>query len=292
MNAPMPSVAEVWQRIMSGPEPRIGDVDMDAVRIVHHYLDPMSKYFRYEARGLERIPKEHTLVVANHSGGKLPIDMFLFGHAWFNHFRFQRGIFPLLHDVLFSAPPLRRSFRRLGCIPAHPKNARVVLDMGESVLVLPGGDYETFRPYSERYKVDFGRRTGFIDVAMRAHVPITPLVTIGSHEIFFVLTRGERLAKWFGMKALFRYNAFPIIFGLPFGLYFGPVPSPFPLPSKMVSEVIEPIYLYKEEADHRAYDEGDLEHTHARLEMQHVVVKRMQEAMTRLAAERKLPIIG
>lgn len=288
-----PSIREVWSRVRKGHEPRIGELDPDAVRLIHSGLTPFVKYFRYEARHMERIPKEHTLIVANHSGGKLPIDMFLFGWAWYNYFGFeQRKIFTLLHDILFHAKLARRSFRAMGCVPAHPKNARHILEQSESVLVLPGGDYETFRPYSERNKVDFGQRTGFVDLALRARVPVTPLVTVGSHEIFFVLTRGERLAKWLGMKTLFRYNAFPIILGWPAGLYVGPVPSPLPLPAKMTAEVLKPIYLHEEEHDHRAYSVDDLEHTHLRLEMQQVVVKRMQAAMDALAAERKLPILG
>jgi 1-acyl-sn-glycerol-3-phosphate acyltransferase len=289
-----PDLRVVFDRIRKGREPKLGEVDMDAVRLMHRYMDPFARYFRFEARGFERIPKENTLIVANHSGGKIPIDIFLFGHGWYDHFGFSgdRRLYTLMHDILFAATFARRAFRRLGCVPAHPKNARALLEMGESVLVLPGGDWETFRPYSARNKIDFGRRTGFCDLALRARVPITPVVTVGSHEIFFVLTRGEKLAKYLGMKALFRYNAFPIILGFPMGLYFGPVPSPLPLPAKMTQEVQEPVYLYKDEHDHRAYSEKDLESEHTRLEMQRVVVGRMQRSMDRLAAERKLPVIG
>jgi 1-acyl-sn-glycerol-3-phosphate acyltransferase len=287
-----PKLRVVFDRVSKGSEPKLGEVDMDAVRLIHGALRPMERYFRFEARHMERIPK-NTLVVANHSGGKLPIDMFLFGLAWYDYFGFQdRKLFTLMHDILFAASFTRRSFRRLGCVPAHPKNARALLELGETVLVLPGGDYETFRPYKERYKIDFGRRTGFCDLALRARVPITPLVTIGSHETFFVLSRGSRLAKWFGMKKLFRYNAFPIIFGFPMGLYIGPVPSPLPLPAKMTQEALDPIYLHEAEYDHRAYTEADLGNEHTRLEMQRVVVKRMQVAMDRLARERALPILG
>lgn len=286
------SLREMWDRVQKGTEPPLGHVDLDVVRFLAKYLKPFAQYFRFEARHMERIPKGHTLLVANHSGGKLPIDMFLLGLAWYEHFRYERPLFTLLHDFLFKFGVAKRAFRRFGGIPAHPKNARALLELNESVLVLPGGDYETFRPYSERYKVDFGRRTGFVDIALRTKVPITPVVTIGSHEIFFVLTRGERIAKYLGMKALFRYNAFPIILGFPAGLYVGPIPSPFPLPSKMTQEFLEPVYLHEEEADHRAYSEDDLKDAHARLEMQRVIVRRMQAAMDRLAKERKFPILG
>ncbi len=275
------------------PELPIDEVDTPALEAVSPYFEPIARYFRYEARHLERLPEEHALIVANHSGGKLPIDMLLFGHAWYKHFGYEgRRIFPLMHDILFATTIMRQSFRRMGCVPAHPKNARALLEMGKTVLVLPGGDYETFRPYSERYKIDFGRRAGFCDLALRTKVPIVPVVTVGSHEIFFILRRGQRFAKWIGLSKLLRYNAFPITVGFPFGLYFGPLPSPLPLPAKMTAEMLDPIYLHREEADHRAYSETDLEDEHTRFEMQRVVVARMQAAMTRLAEARRFPVIG
>lgn len=290
---PKQDVKSAWTRMRTSPELPIDEVDTDAIEAVEPYLGAMARYFRYEARHFERLPVENALIVANHSGGKLPIDMFLFGHAWYKYFGYEgRRIFPLMHDILFATKFLRQSFRRLGCVPAHPKNARTLLGMGKTVLVLPGGDYETFRPFSERYKIDFGRRAGFCDLALRTKVPIVPVVTIGSHEIFFILRRGQRFAKWFGLTKVFRYNAFPITLGLPFGLYLGPLPSPLPLPAKMTAEMLDPIYLHREEADHRAYKEKDLEDEQIRFEMQRVVVARMQAAMTRLAAERRFPVIG
>lgn len=255
-------------------------------------MPPALAYFRYEAQGLENIPKEPTLLVGNHSGGKVPIDMFLFAHAWYSHVGFERPLYALMHDLLFAPAPLRRALLQLGGVPAKPKNASFLLEQGQSVIVLPGGEHETFRPFRERYVIDFGQRAGFAETALRHRVPVTPVVTIGSHELFFILSRGKRVAKALRFDKFFRASSFPIVFGFPFGLYLGPLPTPVPLPSKILTSVLPPIYLHREEHDHRAFHGGDLHYGAARQEMQRVVVTRMQAELTRLAKLRQFPVLG
>ncbi len=269
-------------------------IDLDAIKRLHPFLRNFGRaYFRYRCTGFENVPPTPTLLVANHSGGKIPVDMFLFGSAWYDHFGYTRPVRALLHDILFNMNAwIGKSLFRIGCVPASVKNAHHLFDGGESVLVLPGGDYETFRPFRERYLVDFGGRSGFARVALRSGVPITPCVTVGSHEIFFVLRRGERLARIFRFKRFFRANAFPIIFGWPAGLYFGPLPSPLPLPAKIETEIMPPLYWDRAEEDHRAFTQADADNPEAVKELALVVQRRMQARLTELGSRRRLPILG
>jgi 1-acyl-sn-glycerol-3-phosphate acyltransferase len=185
-----------------------------------------------------------------------------------------------------------RSFHRLGAVPASPKNAMEIFARKQALAVFPGGEYETFRPYRERYVIDFRRRTGFARLALQARVPITPIVTVGSHELFFILSRGETLGRWLHMKKFFRFSGFPISFGLPFGLYLGPLPSPMPLPAKITAQVLEPVHLWRREHDHPAFKPAAIDDHGALREMALVVQTRMQTAMSALAEERRFPIIG
>ncbi|MFT7624240.1 MAG: 1-acyl-sn-glycerol-3-phosphate acyltransferase [Myxococcota bacterium] len=267
------------------PAPHLdGEFDPAAVKAVLQGVGKVArKWFRYQASGLDRVPDEPTLLVGNHSGGKLPLDMMMFAEDWYRAFGYQRPLFALGHDLLFKVPPVGRRLRQIGAVPARPEHADALLAAGHSVLVMPGGDWETFRPWSDRYKVDFRNRRGFVKTALRRGVPITPVVTAGSHEMFVILTRGERIARAVGLNRL-RVYTFPISLGFPFGLYVGPVPSPLPFPARIETEVLEPVRLdglRPEAADdpevvHRIYTE---------------VMARMQAGMDRLSANRR-PLFG
>ena len=43
--------------------------------------------------------------------------------------------------------------------------------------------------YSERAKVDFFGRQGFLRLALKAGVPIVPLASVGAHETYVILDR-------------------------------------------------------------------------------------------------------
>lgn len=274
-------------------DPR-GHIDIPAIRGVVRVVQAMGRYyFRHRVHGLERVPDGPTLVVGNHSGGKIPIDTFLFCSSWYDHFDFGRPLYALMHDALFHpVARLQRSLRRVGCVKANWENAREILTNGHSLIVLPGGDYETYRPFRERNRIDFAGRTGFIRVALETGVPVTPVVQIGGHELFMILARGERLAKWSGLTKLLRVKAFPITLGLPGLLYVGPVPSPWPMPSRITTQVLDPVYLDRAERDHpefRPADAGDP------LRVRHiyeVITGRMQAALTIMARERRFPVLG
>ena len=108
------------------------------------------------------------------------------------------------------------------------------------VLVMPGGDQDTWRPYKDRYRVCFGGRTGYARLALRAGVPIVPIANAGAHETLIVLSRGRRLAKALNLQQLARASIFPIHLSLPWGLAFGPWPH-IPWPTRLRYRVGEPI---------------------------------------------------
>ncbi|HSO97326.1 MAG TPA: hypothetical protein VLP43_00100, partial [Solirubrobacteraceae bacterium] len=154
------------------------------------------------------------------------------------------------------------------------------LESGAAVLVYPGGDHEVFRPSWESGRVDFGGRKGFIRLALKLGVPIQPVVSIGSQETALFLTRGERLAKLARLDKLMRLKTAPIMFALPFGLMPG-VFGHIPLPSKITIQVMEKIDLRE-----RYGDDPDVE------QISDDVIAGMQDVLSALSAERRLPVIG
>jgi 1-acyl-sn-glycerol-3-phosphate acyltransferase len=257
--------------------------DPDYIRDTLATLAVVSEgYFRSEVRGLERIPAEGpVLLVGNHSGGTLIADTFVFGEAFYRYFGVDRLFHQLAHDMVFKVPGVRAMLGRYGTVPAAPENMRRALDAGAALLVYPGGDHETYRPSWESSTVDFAQRTGFARLAIETGTTIVPVVAIGGQETALFLGQGGGAAKLLGLDKLFRIKVLPAQLAPPFGFSVLDLPPRIPLPAKITIQVLEPIDLVAElgeDADpDLAYD---------------LVTGRMQEALSELADERTLPVIG
>jgi 1-acyl-sn-glycerol-3-phosphate acyltransferase len=235
-----------------------------------------SLYFRADVRGLQNIPEEGpVLLVGNHSGGNLTPDTHVFTLAFSTYFGVERHFHQLAHNLVLSMPGLS-SLRKYGTVAATPENAALALDKGAALLVYPGGDYEVHRPSWESAKVDFGGRRGFIRLAQGRGVPLVPVVAIGGQETALFLSRGERLAKLFGLDRMFRLKVLPISLALPWGLNVGDMLGHVPLPAKLTIQVLKPIDVSGMDVD-EAYE---------------LVTGEMQRTLTGLAAERSLPVVG
>ena len=243
-------------------------------------LRPLLKvYHRAEVRGMESFPAGGALVVGNHSGGLFAMDMPVFAMGFYDHFGYDRPVFTLSFDLIFTGPT-GDLFRKIGFIPANHDNADEALRSGGAVIVFPGGDYDVYRPTTARNKIDFGGRTGYVRAALNSGVPIVPTVAIGGQESQIYLTRGTGLAKALRLDKLFRAKILPIGFGFPFGLN-AVVPLNAPLPTKIVMQVLEPIDIVAEFGEDPDIDEVD---AYVRLVM--------QRALDQLSSERRLPVIG
>ena len=237
------------------------------------------KYFRAEVRGIESVPAEDgALIVSNHSGGMMALDVPIFGGAFYDKFGYDRPLYTLAHNQVLVGP-FKEWLGRAGIIHASQVNAASALRSGAVVLVFPGGDHDSYRPTLHQNVIDFHGRKGYVKTAIDTGVPIVPVVSIGGQETQFFLTRGNWLAKRVGLKRL-RVEILPISIGFPFGLTTFLVPN-FPLPAKIVTQVLKPVDVLAEFGKDPDIEEVD---AHVR--------KVMQSALDWMARKRRFPILG
>jgi 1-acyl-sn-glycerol-3-phosphate acyltransferase len=271
--------SQITRRI---PQADLDERDSDYIR---EHLPLMwlfaSLWYRGEVRGLGNIPDSGpVLLVGNHSGGNMTPDTIVFTLAFSTYFGAERAFYQLAHNLVLTMPGLA-SLRKFGTVAASPMNARKALESGAALLVYPGGDYEVHRPSWDRNRVDFGRRKGFIRLALEHDVPIVPVVSIGGQETALFVSRGERLARVLALDRMFRLKVLPISLALPWGLNIGDMLGHIPLPAKITVETLPPIDLRAEFGS-----EPDLD------EVYDHVIRLMQDTLNALAAERRLPVIG
>jgi 1-acyl-sn-glycerol-3-phosphate acyltransferase len=246
-------------------------------------LRAMSKvYFRAEVRGLDNVPAEGPiLLVGNHSGGTLIADTFVFAQGFYDHFGPLRRFHQLAHDLVFRIPGARASLSRYGTVPASPENMTRALERDAALLVYPGGDHETYRPTWESGKIDFAGRRGFAKLALEHGCPIVPVVAIGGQETALFLGQGREIARRLRLDRLLRVKVFPAQVAPPFGLTIMDLPGRLPLPAKIVIRVLPKIDLKRELGAKADADEA-----------YELVTGKMQNALSRLASQRSMPIVG
>jgi 1-acyl-sn-glycerol-3-phosphate acyltransferase len=133
------------------------------------------------------------------------------------------------------------------------------------------------RPYRKRNRIVFGRRRGYVRLAVRHGVPIVPVVAHGAHSTAMILDDGRWIVERLGLDRRFRLNAWPITLSLPWGITFGPPPPYVPWPSRITIEVLDPISFGRSGA-RWAKDHDYIEACHA------AVRQRMQHTLDQLAA--------
>lgn len=184
-------------------------------------------WFRVEWEGLENVPRAGgALLVSNHAG-MLPVDGGIIQVGIEKHI--GRKVYALAHHGFFAFPFLGTILERAGAVVGHPDNAhRLLVEDEHLVLVFPEGDKGPVKPPSERYRLQRFGRGGFVETAMRAGVPILPIVLLGTEDATPVLA-----------KLQIAGNEFPLTLN---SLLLGPILGAFaPFPVKIRGRVLPPV---------------------------------------------------
>lgn len=258
--------------------------DPKAIREVFPYIAAMADhYFRSRVEGVEHLSDEGSLLVSTHNGGIAMPDLYCLFVAYFRHFGLETPVYGLAHSFALKIPGFGPTISKFGAIPASRENASLVLREGFPLLVCPGGDEDSLKPFARRHEIRFGRRRGFIRLAIKEQVPLVPVVSVGAHETMMVLNDGRRLARSLMLDRLFRIKSAPLTLSFPQGLGIAGLGS-LPLPAKIRSRVLEPIFLHEPPSA-----ANDPERVEACFE--HVRDK-MQAALSQLATRRKRVFFG
>jgi 1-acyl-sn-glycerol-3-phosphate acyltransferase len=190
-----------------------------------------SKWFRVEWEGLEKVPTEGgALLVANHAGA-VPSDAPVIMHGIEKEL--GRPVYGLADYFFRTVPVVGTLWARGGGVSARPANAyRLLKEQGQLVLDFPEGTKGPSKSFTDRYQLRRFGRGGFVEIAMRAGVPVIPIAVTGSEEAMPVLFRIPSVAKVLGLPY------FPITANL---LAMGPLGIVMPFPAKFKLRVLDPI---------------------------------------------------
>ena len=221
------------------PDERRGDVDewgrSEHMReIIRRIYDPVySKWFRADWHGLEKIPTDGgALLVANHAGA-IPADAPVIMHGIEKEL--ERPVYGLADNFFKSVPVVGTLWSRLGGLPAHPDNAyRLLKHQNQLVLVFPEGTKGTAKTFGERYQLRRFGRGGFVEIAMRAGVPVVPIAVVGSEEAMPTIAQLPSVAKAFGVPYL------PVTANM---LALGPLGVAGYFPAKFTLKVLDPVHF-------------------------------------------------
>ncbi len=200
--------------------------------IVRRLYDPVYRYwFRVEWEGMEKIPTEGgALLIANHAGA-IPSDAPAIMHGVESEL--GRPVYGLADYFFRTIPVVGTVWSRTGGVPAHPDNAyRLLHDQRQLALVFPEGTKATSKTYADRYRLRRFGRGGFVEIAMRAGVPIVPIAVVGAEESMPIVFRVGGLAK------LLKLPYFPVTVN---SLLLGPLGYVTYFPVKMKMRVLDPI---------------------------------------------------
>jgi 1-acyl-sn-glycerol-3-phosphate acyltransferase len=219
-------------------EVRRGDVDgwgrSDRMRaLARRIYDPVyRRWFRAEWEGLERIPREGgALLVANH-GGAIPSDAPVIMHGV--ECELGRPVYGMADNLFRSVPIIGTLWARTGGVPAHPDNAyRLLHDDKQLALVFPEGTKATGKHVRDRYQLRRFGRGGFVEIAMRAGVPIVPIAVVGNEEAMPIVWKSPSLARLLNVPYV-PVTANMLVFGPLLGLVA-------PLPAKFRLRVLPPV---------------------------------------------------
>jgi len=100
--------------------------------------------------------------------------------------------------------------------------------------VFPEGTKGTGKLYGERYQLRRFGRGGFVEIAMRAGVPVVPIAVMGAEESMPIIFKIPSLAKALNIPY------FPITANMLLG---GPLGALMYFPSKFKLKVLDPVHF-------------------------------------------------
>lgn len=237
--APAPPPTDRLDALLAFLRRRItGDYEIDELgfdaELTETILAPLARvfherYFRVEWRGLEHVPRDGAALLVSNHAGTIPMDAVMLKFGLLD--QVERHVRLLAADLVFRMPFVGELARKSGNTLACDEDALLLLERGDLLGVFPEGFKGVGKLFKDRYRLQRFGRGGFIELALRAGVPIVPVAIVGSEEIYPLISRARPLARALGLPY------FPVT---PFFPWLGPL-GMLPLPTKWTIEFRPPI---------------------------------------------------
>jgi 1-acyl-sn-glycerol-3-phosphate acyltransferase len=153
-----------------------------AYQIVKRIFNPM-------VTGAQNIPKEPCLFVGNHS--LFALDGAIIRPIFLKELqRFPRA---MGDKFLFSIERVASILVKHGIVMGHPDVCGALMDARQDLLLFPGGAYESVKPKSKLYELQWKERYGFVKLAATHGYTIMPFGLVGPDEFYGHLMEGQDL---------------------------------------------------------------------------------------------------
>ena len=199
----------------------------------------VARWTRYEVEHLEPLLQGKPCLIVGYHGRPLAWDLCMLT----TELHRRLGYLPhgIIHGGLAQGP-MADFVDGLGFVTADGPELAAAVARGEHILVAPGGTHEGCRR-GETYTVAWGKRTGYLKLALRYGLPIVPVAASGVDSLYLSLNNGERWGKRLGVPA-----RLPLWLGLgPMGFF--PFSPPFPAHVRQrVGDAIDVRALVEEKA--------------------------------------------
>lgn len=214
------------------------------------YWNVMRRYHRYGVEGLEHLLDHRPALVVGYHGRPIAHDLCML-QALVTE-RTGRVPRAFIHESAARIPVARDIVEGMEFVTGLGAALDEAVARGDHIIVTPGGTREGCRSIRHRYRVDWGRRRGYVRLAMKHGLPIVPAAGRGVDDTYLGLNDGYKLGKRLGVP-----GKMPVWFGVgPTGLW----PASPPWPVRITTALGTPIV-----PDGDPNDERDVERLHERV---------------------------
>jgi 1-acyl-sn-glycerol-3-phosphate acyltransferase len=153
------------------------------------YWDLVRRYHRYRVEGLDHLLGPSPVLIVGYHGRPVAHDICVLQNVLWD----RLGYLPhgVVHAGLAQTARSKRFFEAVGAVWGDSPALVDAVARGEHLVVTPGGSKEGCRPNTQRYRVNWGRRRGYLRLALRLGLPIVPVACAGTDDAWFGLNDGD-----------------------------------------------------------------------------------------------------
>lgn len=201
-------------------------------------------WFRYSVEGLEHLDGDRSVIAVGYHGRPVAWDLLMLHEVLYR--RHGRMHFGLFHEAFERNPFTRRMLAGLEWSTREGPELAGAIARGRHVILAPGGDRESTRPRAVHNHVDWGKRAGFLRLAIEHGLKIVPIAAAGVDDAYLGLNDGF---EW-GRRLRLPYRLPAWLAVGPTGLY--PFSPPFPVKiHQIIGAPIDPAELGSPAVDDR-----------------------------------------